>query len=228
MLEWDEFVRCCREIEAVSTTLDDGWRCVVDKEDEPGYTYLEKRCTMLHKTPGQHASWSGDLQGAEEDEIEGMQHDQSTVSVICSRLKEAAPDPCCAEAQDHGEEVLQCVYNVVYSASYGVPVMYFNVWRRDGSLLPLSDVWSLMPECLQEQLKHLRWSTVTQQEHPIQGVPYFQLHPCKTAQLMEQTRPRDQDGKHSNYVVTWLSSVAPVVGLEFPVQYSAIAAPPSS
>uniref|UniRef100_A0A131Z6J3 Ubiquitin-like-conjugating enzyme ATG10 n=1 Tax=Rhipicephalus appendiculatus TaxID=34631 RepID=A0A131Z6J3_RHIAP len=211
MLEWDEFVRCCREIEAVSTTLDDGWRCVVDKEGEPGYTYLEKKCTLLHKTSGQHASWSGDMQAADEDEI-----------------AEAEPDPCCAEALDRGEEVLQCVYHVVYSASYGVPVMYFNVWRRDGSLLPLSDVWSLMPECLQEQLKHLRWSTVTQQEHPIQGVPYFQLHPCKTAELMEQTRPKHQDGKHSNYVVTWLSSVAPVVGLEFPVQYSAIAAPPSS
>nr|XP_037287765.1 ubiquitin-like-conjugating enzyme ATG10 [Rhipicephalus microplus] len=211
MLEWDEFVRCCREIEAVSATLDDGWRCVVDKEGEPGYTYLEKRCTLLHKTSGQRASWSGNLQGAGEDEIE-----------------EAAPDPCSVEAQHRGEEVLQSVYHVVYSASYGVPVMYFNVWRRDGSLLPLSDVWSLMPECMQEQLKHLRWSTVTQQEHPIQGVPYFQLHPCKTAELMEQTRPKHQDGKHSNYVVTWLSSVAPVVGLEFPVQYSAIAAPPSS
>ncbi|KAL1444101.1 hypothetical protein MTO96_030048 [Rhipicephalus appendiculatus] len=205
MLEWDEFVRCCREIEAVSTTLDDGWRCVVDKEGEPGYTYLEKRCTLLHKTSGQHASWSGDMQSAEEDEIE-----------------EAEPDPCCAEAQDHGEEVLQCVYHVVYSASYGVPVMYFNVWRRDGSLLPLSDVWSLMPEVPAGATE------ASAMEHPIQGVPYFQLHPCKTAELMEQTRPKHQDGKHSNYVVTWLSSVAPVVGLEFPVQYSAIAAPPSS
>lgn len=210
MLEWDEFVRCCKEIEAVSATLDDGWRCVVDKEGEPGFTYLEKRCTLLHKTSGQQASWAGDLQDADDE------------------CEEADPDPCCAQVQDRGEEVLQCVYHVVYSASYGVPVMYFNVWRLDGSLLPLSDVWSLMPECLQEQLKPLRWSTVTQQEHPIQGVPYFQLHPCKTAQLMEQTRPKHQDGKHSNYVVTWLSSVAPVVGLEFPVQYSTIATPAPS
>lgn len=210
MLEWDEFVRCCKEIEAVSATLDDGWRCVVDKEGEPGFTYLEKRCTLLHKTSGQQASWAGDLQDADDE------------------CEEADPDPCCAQVQDRWEEVLQCVYHVVYSASYGVPVMYFNVWRRDGSLLPLSDVWSLMPECLQEQLKPLRWSTVTQQEHPIQGVPYFQLHPCKTAQLMEQTRPKHQDGKHSNYVVTWLSSVAPVVGLEFPVQYSTIVTPAPS
>lgn len=212
MLEWDEFLRCCKEIEVVSATLDDGWRCVVDKEGEPGFTYLEKRCTLLHKSSGQRASWSGDLQGVEDEQC----------------LEEAAPDPDCADVEDRAEEVLQCVYHVIYSASYGVPVMYFNVWRRDGSLLPLSDVWSLMPECLQEQLKQLRWSTVTQQEHPIQGVPYFQLHPCKTAQLMEQTRPKHQDGKHSNYLVTWLSSVAPVVGLEFPVQYSAIVAPASS
>ncbi|XP_075527310.1 autophagy-related 10 isoform X2 [Dermacentor variabilis] len=148
MLEWDEFLRCCKEIEAVSATLDDGWRCVVDKEGELGFTYLEKRCTSLHKTSGQRASWSGELLGEEAEQC----------------LEEPAPDPGCADVDDREEQVLQFVYHVVYSASYGVPVMYFNVWRRDGSLLPLSDVWSLMPECLQEQLKQLRWSTVTQQK----------------------------------------------------------------
>ncbi|XP_077500542.1 autophagy-related 10 isoform X1 [Amblyomma americanum] len=198
MLEWDEFLSCCREIEAVSATLGDGWSCVVAKEGEPGFTYLEKKCSLLFK-PSSGARWS------DED-----------------WMQEA--DPGCAES--HAEEVLQCVYHIVYSVSYGVPVMYFNVWRQDGSLLPLSEVWSLMPDCLQEQLRELRWTTVTQQEHPVQGVPFFQLHPCKTAQLMEQTRRRHT--KHRNYLITWLSTIAPVVGLVVPVQYTSIVAPAPS
>ncbi|XP_077500543.1 autophagy-related 10 isoform X2 [Amblyomma americanum] len=167
-------------------------------EGEPGFTYLEKKCSLLFK-PSSGARWS------DED-----------------WMQEA--DPGCAES--HAEEVLQCVYHIVYSVSYGVPVMYFNVWRQDGSLLPLSEVWSLMPDCLQEQLRELRWTTVTQQEHPVQGVPFFQLHPCKTAQLMEQTRRRHT--KHRNYLITWLSTIAPVVGLVVPVQYTSIVAPAPS
>lgn len=211
MLEWDEFLRCCKELEAVSTTLDDGWHYVVAKEGEPGFTYLEKKCTRSHRSsPGHISSWSGEVA------TPGLQAGEEWVE----GTEEGPADRGCAETGS-GAEILHCVYHVLYSSSYRVPVLYFNVWRQNGSLLPLSDIWSLMPDCLQEQLLQLRWTTVTQQEHPIQGTPYFQLHPCKTAHFMEQTLPKDT--KHANYLVTWLSTIAPVVGLEMPIQYSAIA-----
>lgn len=211
MLEWDEFLRCCKELEAASTTLDDGWHCVVAKEGDPGFTYLEKKCTLLHRpSPGRISSWSGEVLASGLEA--GKEWDEG--------VEEGPADPGCAETGSNAE-ILHCVYHILYSSSYRVPVLYFNVWRQNGSLLPLSDVWSLMPDCLQEQLQQLRWTTVTQQEHPIQGTPYFQLHPCKTAHFMEQTLPKDT--KHTNYLITWLSTIAPVVGLEVPVKYCTIA-----
>lgn len=198
MLDWTEFQRCCTEIEALSVTLNDGWRFVV-QQDEPGCSYLEKRSVI--KAQSRHPR----------DTSSDDHHADFT-------LKEELDLETCVE---DNEEALSCVYNIVYSISYSVPVLYFNMWRQDGSLLPLPEVWSMVPASFQDQLRDVWWSTITQQEHPIRGTPFFQLHPCKTAQLMDQILPGDSK-KHGNYVVTWLSSVAPLVGLDLPNAYSSI------
>lgn len=192
MLEWDEFLRCAKEIERLSAAIDDGWYLVVEKK-EPGYSYLEKK--TLEKVTGQCIA-----------ELERLH---------CGEVEEE--DTGCAPTELDG--ALKCVYNVVYSLSYGVPVLYFNVWRRDGSLLPLSEVRSRVPEMYREQLEEQWWSTVTQQEHPIRGIPFFQLHPCKTEQMMQQVTASSQ-GKFGNYLVTWLSTVGPLAGLQLSTDYS--------
>ncbi|KAG9353571.1 hypothetical protein JZ751_011690 [Albula glossodonta] len=59
-----------------------------------------------------------------------------------------------------------------------------------------------------------------QQEHPLIGQPFFFLHPCRTADFM---RPLLQvahaENRKLNYIVSWLSVVGPVVGLDVPLSY---------
>lgn len=201
MLEWTEFQRCCREIEALSINLNDGWHFVV-QQDEPGCSYLEKRSVI--KAQSRH------LKDVPSDDCPAADFG----------LKEELD---CESVVENNQEALRCVYNIVYSVSYSVPVLYFNIWKQDGSLLPLPEVWSMVPDSFQGQLKDVWWSTITQQEHPILRTPFFQLHPCKTAQLMDQVLP-SHNKEHANYIVTWLSSMAPLVGLDLPNGYSALTA----
>ncbi|XP_064625045.1 ubiquitin-like-conjugating enzyme ATG10 [Lineus longissimus] len=108
-------------------------------------------------------------------------------------------------------------YHIVYSASYGVPVLYFNACKQDGQLLSLEDIWRNVPQYHQDRLRHEKWTFITQQEHPLLGRPFFQVHPCHTSTLMKQVPEKPR-----NYVVSWLSVVGPVVGIDVPMSYSEI------
>ncbi|GFO18860.1 ubiquitin-like-conjugating enzyme atg10 [Plakobranchus ocellatus] len=110
-------------------------------------------------------------------------------------------------------------YHVVYSESYCVPVLYFNVFTPDGKLLPLNEVWKLCPQSYQSFIEENKWATLTQQEHPLLGRPYLQLHPCHTGDLMAQvTRGKGKEqGKH--YLATWLSTVGPLTALQISPAY---------
>ncbi len=112
-------------------------------------------------------------------------------------------------------------YHVVFSPSYQVPVLYFNVYKPCGSLLGLDELWSAIPKHYQERLQQERWSFCTQQEHPLLGRPFFQLHPCHTAALLGQVNP-----PADRYLLTWLTSVAPVVHLDIPLAYAALLTQP--
>ncbi|XP_048584158.1 ubiquitin-like-conjugating enzyme ATG10 [Nematostella vectensis] len=117
------------------------------------------------------------------------------------------------------------VYHVLYSPSYSVPVLYFTANKQDGTPLSLEEVWSNIPHVYHQRLQYEKWTFLTQQEHPILGAPCFQLHPCHTADLMKNTSPTGsctaQGSKQirTNYLVSWLSQVGPVVGLNLPLQY---------
>ncbi|XP_013400486.1 ubiquitin-like-conjugating enzyme ATG10 isoform X2 [Lingula anatina] len=142
--------------------------------------------------------------------------------------------------------VISCEYHVVYSDSYSVPVLYFNMYHDSGKLLTLDEIWSLVPQIYQSRLSQERWTFLTQQEHPILGRPYFQLHPCHTASLMKHsvlsraTKPEISTDtaqglagvsatshtpsmrRKGSYLVQWLSSVAPVVRLGMSLEYGLI------
>ncbi|KAI0229423.1 Ubiquitin-like-conjugating enzyme ATG10 [Lamellibrachia satsuma] len=108
-------------------------------------------------------------------------------------------------------------YHIVYSHSYTVPVLYFNVYTSDGALLPLDVLWTSIPVYYRQSLD--RWTTLTQQEHPHLGRPFFQLHPCHTGQLMGKALT-DCHTHLRRYLVCWLSSVGPLVHMTLPLGYS--------
>lgn len=95
-----------------------------------------------------------------------------------------------------------CDYHVIHSVSYQVPTLYFTVHTSQGEMVPLDSIWS-------ETMNHLplrqRWELVTQTEHPLLGVPYYHIHPCHTADLMNLITTDKPSG---NYLVSWLTSFA--------------------
>ncbi|XP_041359476.1 ubiquitin-like-conjugating enzyme ATG10 [Gigantopelta aegis] len=125
-------------------------------------------------------------------------------------------DKSCLDTAPVLSETISYEYHIVYSCSYAVPVLYFTVSNSKGKLLSLDDVWSMVPDYYQQRLQDERWTFLTQQEHPILGRPFFQLHPCHTADLMKQVNSKLPQ---QNYLITWLSTVGPVVGLTLPLYY---------
>ncbi|XP_020893471.1 ubiquitin-like-conjugating enzyme ATG10 isoform X3 [Exaiptasia diaphana] len=141
------------------------------------------------------------------------------------RLESEYHQDCEAVRDNSNNNYLKYEYHVTYSPSYGVPVLYFITYTQDGCPLGLQDVWSAIPHVYQQRLQAERWTFLTQQEHPFLGKPFFQLHPCHTADMMKCILMRASDEsslttrRKTNYLVTWLSSVGPVVGLELPLAY---------
>ncbi|XP_047412651.1 ubiquitin-like-conjugating enzyme ATG10 isoform X2 [Sciurus carolinensis] len=117
-------------------------------------------------------------------------------------------------------EVIKYEYHVLYSSSYQVPVLYFRASFLDGRPLALKDIWEGVHECYQTRLLQGPWDTITQQEHPILGQPFFVLHPCKTNEFMTPILKNAQKiNRNINYITSWLSIVGPVVGLNLPLSY---------
>ncbi|XP_073933266.1 ubiquitin-like-conjugating enzyme ATG10 isoform X2 [Castor canadensis] len=118
-------------------------------------------------------------------------------------------------------EVIKYEYHVLYSCSYQVPVLYFRASFLDGRPLALKDIWDGVHECYKTRLLQGPWDTITQQEHPILGQPFFVLHPCKTNEFMTPVLKNSQKiNRNVNYIISWLSIVGPVVGLNLPLSYA--------
>ncbi|XP_026168489.1 ubiquitin-like-conjugating enzyme ATG10 isoform X2 [Mastacembelus armatus] len=118
-------------------------------------------------------------------------------------------------------QVLQYEYHILYSCSYSTPVLYFRVSSLDGRGLSLEEVWSSVHPNFRLRLQKSPLNAITQQEHPLLGQPFFMLHPCRTEEFMKPVLQVVQD-KHRpfNYILTWLSVMGPVVGLDIPLKYA--------
>jgi len=107
-------------------------------------------------------------------------------------------------------------YNVVYSVAFAVPVLYFRIFDAiSGEILwDLNEIGSATLSKIHEQDSN----SLTQMAHPYYQTPYFQLHPCHTAKWMENLL--SSECKHQpNYIVAWLSFIAPHVGLVISEKY---------
>ncbi|XP_074808909.1 ubiquitin-like-conjugating enzyme ATG10 isoform X3 [Natator depressus] len=118
-------------------------------------------------------------------------------------------------------EVIRYEYHVLYSSSYQVPVLYFRACFLDGRPLTLDEIWEGVHECYRARLLEGPWDTITQQEHPLLGQPFFVLHPCRTNEFMAPVLANSRrENRNINYIISWLSIVGPVVGLNLPLSYA--------
>lgn len=134
---------------------------------------------------------------------------------------------------DNGPLVLTCRFDVLFSLSYSVPMMFFKVSHSDGSSLSIQEIWELVKVSSTDL-----WSTVSQMDHPVLQIPFFAFHACQTEKLMEtllsssslETNDpnsrllvgRDKDLKSvqpHEYLISWLSFMAAILQFHFPQQY---------
>ncbi|VEN37058.1 unnamed protein product [Callosobruchus maculatus] len=101
-------------------------------------------------------------------------------------------------------------YHVAFNISYGVPVLCFNVWKQDGSILTIEQFWKANKKFKDSNMH----DTLTQMDHPVLRRPFLTLHPCRTHEIMEPFLERSK-----NPVVSWLSVVGPFVHLNLTEEY---------
>lgn len=109
------------------------------------------------------------------------------------------------------EKCLKSEFHIVYSESYSVPVVYFNVSRLDGSLLSADDIWQMF----EHRNSSNRHETISQCEHPIVHRPFFFIHPCRTELFLKTLADRSSFERF----LFWLSVYGQSVGLTLSNEY---------
>ena len=207
-----QFEQQCRALAAASAGLPGPW---VWAEPRPGRAqgYLS-----------QSFEWTlADQRHRRADAAAGCGSDDDAVLLECGSVDGAAEeeDASTLRRGSQGEPRAAAVRteaHVALSPVYGQPLLLFNLLdAASGALLPHAEVCELLERWLPQPARDGAAPAapgVTQQEHPVLGLPYYALHGCETAALTAKMGHMEAD---PGYVVGWLSLLGPLVGVSVPL-----------
>uniref|UniRef100_G3PPE9 Ubiquitin-like-conjugating enzyme ATG10 n=1 Tax=Gasterosteus aculeatus aculeatus TaxID=481459 RepID=G3PPE9_GASAC len=249
-LDERDFRRCCRLLLRRSKQLRDGWSWEPVQGSEEGYlrktavrsVFLDPEGSGSDSEP-RASGPSGP--GQQEEEEEAADTDRR---VIEDEDEDEDEGVCGVSAGS--SQVLQYEYHILHSCSYAAPVLYFRAFTQGGSVrisakkrqeapkilpadegrsLSLEAMWSSVHPNYRLRLQSSPLNTISLQEHPLLGQPFFMLHPCRTEEVMRPVlQAAHEQHRPVNYVLSWLSAVGPVVGLDVPLKYSTLLSPAAS
>ena len=107
-----------------------------------------------------------------------------------------------------------CQYQVHYSLAYRVPVLLVRFSWSSGELV---DHDTVRREVLGEKVSY---EMVSMAAHPLTGLPWFQVHPCKTEAVTRAMRLTEEKKEKCNFLVTFLSLYGQAVGLNINTKYA--------
>ena len=109
------------------------------------------------------------------------------------------------ESQDENgrRRSLTTDYHIVYHVSFQVPCLFFVCYGSDGGIVD--------PGREASGLVIPKKGAVSQQIHPILQVPFWFVHPCDTAALMDKIGG-GLKLQLNGYLETWLSLIGPFGG----------------
>ncbi|KAJ4462449.1 putative ubiquitin-like-conjugating enzyme ATG10 [Paratrimastix pyriformis] len=118
----------------------------------------------------------------------------------------------CQEAAS-GDVVDEDVH-IVWSQSYRVPVLYMHLSHSDGASFTVEEAFDFVSRNQMASSSSLGdpWSFLTKTEHPVLGVPFLHVHPCRTPDLMALFA---REGSAAP-LFTWLSLVMSLIGVRVP------------
>lgn len=223
-LRYEEFQCLCEDFIEKSQRLGDVWelRKTHCRSAHQPQHYFVKKCSRPLRRGKQEEE-------RERVRVEGQGEDLLELAGDTSGLSEDSDVAALRKDQPETDICVQFEYHIVHNLSFQVPVLYFNAAHSNGQPLSLADIWDLLsPELVSPDMD--RWRLVTQQEHPYLGRPFYHIHPCHTSTVMGKAMQcatgeegEDEGVKETsrgNYLVTWLSTFAPVVGLELSLEYA--------
>ena len=109
---------------------------------------------------------------------------------------------------------VSCQYQVHYSLSYMVPILLVRFSWSSGELV---DHDTVRREVLGENVSY---DMVSMAAHPLTGLPWFQVHPCKTEAVTRAMRLTEEKKEKCNFLVTFLSLYGQAVGLNINPKYA--------
>ena len=122
---------------------------------------------------------------------------------------------------------IACTLEALHVVRVQVPALFFNAFFLDGSLLPLPKVMERFQPPFSSNLSNTAGpgEFVIQQEHPILGRPFYEVHPCRTQESMDMimnSGTASDDGAMDSepsrhYLRTWLSFVESTLQVSPPV-----------
>ncbi|KAL4609497.1 ubiquitin-like-conjugating enzyme ATG10 isoform X1 [Arapaima gigas] len=167
-LDEESFQQCCELFLEHSCALNDGWSW--EGLNGSGEGYMKK--TVL---------------GSGKVNVPVIDSSCKSEEDFCALGKEAQEVQQDTEGITLAAEcstVIRYEYHVLYSSSFQTPVLYFRASTLDGRPLSLDDMWANVHPNYRQRLLQGPWDTITQQEHPCLGQPFFVLHPCRTQEFM--------------------------------------------
>jgi len=200
-MEWEEFKSAALLFSSLSCEHHDTqlhWKWIESKEieDNSGFGYLSK----INSTTLQ--SHQQEDKKASEEQIEFLHH---------SNVDEENDD--LSETQNPSS-LLILHHHIIYSNTYRVPVMLFNVYNQDGELFTPEQIDILLSSHFPRNRDF-----VTQVMHPVLSVPFYQIHPCQTSILMKNVVEEKGKDKAFQFLLTWLSLVSPIVHLKLSIKW---------
>ncbi|ODQ68353.1 hypothetical protein NADFUDRAFT_48998 [Nadsonia fulvescens var. elongata DSM 6958] len=111
---------------------------------------------------------------------------------------------------------LRIKYEIIYSAAFSTPVLYFDAYFQDQLIVDIDYVLRLIspdyhpPHNNIDDFGSLQ-NMITQTMHPLTNLPCFFIHPCQMASVMKQLGLDDQ--VTLEYLTLWINTYGPVVGL---------------
>jgi len=179
LISQQDFNAAVRWFAEKSELLEDGWTI---SDDAGGQPTLKRVSSRQLRVPN-HRNNCQTMYELESTELcQATSEDDWSQSDDIGEISE--PNVTC---DDSSTLTCRVEHHIVYSYSYCVPLIYFNVYKPGGELVSLEELWYNIRSVV--DIKENMWSVVTQQEHPSLRRPFYYLHPCHTADILKQLHP---------------------------------------